>query len=890
MSELLDAVRAGRVEDVPGLLKPLTARERAAGLRELKALRAEVRDRPWTRWQERRRLRDALLVAGAGCQRGAASAVAWLGAADLRGGDGLPDALLAEVLSYQDPAWLAEVAHRLAGRASTAQEDYPLVAALVRLAGCPMPVTDALTRGWVDAIAMSGSTTPLASGLRADPQAREMVFGLFEVAELPFVVGWHPDPGEAGDWPGVLAALAGEGVLERDTLVAACLARLLRGGRTRDLPFFLKLLRRLELTGEEERAHVADWIGMVSDGASTVAALAQEVLARLAQSGALPAAALADMSGSALFRPEKKLVKAQLVLLGKVLRSDPAAAGVLLPVVGEAFGHEDTDVQDRALKLVARHLPAVDGDVRSALAAAAAGLSPVHRARAAGVFGGQAVPVADAGPYEEILPPVPRPVLVAPAAASLAELVEEMAAFARAGAEPGAYDPAGMIAFERLLDGLVRHAHTDRAGLADALRDPLADRWWRKYDGPGDLDFRAGPLPGVDRVAAAVLEQLSVRALWDANARPARSACCAETELDGVVEARLREIAYLVRTRSLPFLLATPTWSTGTVDPDALVERLRTYQRLCAAPAPVDFAQALVRVRREGTDPATIRAAAALGTTEGDRLAAWLAGKTPAPGLKRADEPADGERSEGAYGWSRSVPGRLLVGTRQRLVVRRDFPPAFQWLGRASAPSRTCHHWSTGVTHWPGVLPEDRETLAAWLLPGMAAGVEGDKRAGTWWLPVVAEAGGPAGPAVRLGIAYGLAARHPRDRLSAVDALLVLAARGQLDGPQLGLDMAMLAISGTVKLNRVADSARTAAATGAYRTVWSVLGAALSGLLTDTSRPGLGDLLSVAAECVESGAVIGEDPVTPALAAVAERGGSSRLTAQAARLLTALRQ
>ncbi|MYV56813.1 hypothetical protein, partial [Streptomyces sp. SID3212] len=67
MSELLDVVRAGRVEDVPGLVKPLTARERAAELRELKALRAEVRDQLWTAGRrERRRLRDALLVAGAG--------------------------------------------------------------------------------------------------------------------------------------------------------------------------------------------------------------------------------------------------------------------------------------------------------------------------------------------------------------------------------------------------------------------------------------------------------------------------------------------------------------------------------------------------------------------------------------------------------------------------------------------------------------------------------------------------------------------------------------------------------------------------------------------------------------------------------------------------------
>ncbi|MFJ2647793.1 DUF6493 family protein [Streptomyces sp. NPDC087420] len=901
MSELLEAVRAGRVEDVPGLLKPLTARERAAELRELKVLRAEARDHPWTGRQERRRLRDALLVAGAGCQRGAASAVTWMGAADLRVAEALPAGPLVEVLSHQEPAWLADVAHRLAGRPSTAQEDYPLVAALVRLAGCPMPVTDALTRGWAEAVSSSGGT-PLAGNLRADPQARAMVLGLFEVTELPFVIVWQADPDVVGDWPGVLAALAGEGVLERDPLVAACLARLLRGGRPRDLPFFLKLLRRLELTGEEERAHTADWIGMVSDGASTVAALAQEVLARLAVSGSLPVGTLADMSGSALFRPEKKLVRAQLVLLGKVLRSDPGAAGVLLPVVAEAFGHEDTDVQDRALKLVARHLSAVEGEVRAGLASAASLLSPVHRSRAAEVFGGRTA-VADPDPYEEILPPAPRPARLAPVAASLAELVEEVAALTGGRGESSAYEPRGMAAFERALDGLVRYAHADRAALAGALRDTLAGSWWLKDDPAAGNETWIVRLAGVERVAAAALDRISVRALWYANAHGPRSTCCAHAALDSVVEARLAEVAYMVRTKSLPFLLATPTWSTGAVDPDVLVERLRTYQRLCAAPSPVDFAQALVRVRRGGA-PETVRAAAALGTPEGDRLAAWLVEEIPAPGLKGADEPEReperGARSEGGHGWlgAKGRAGSLLAGTRQRLVARRDFPTAFRWLGQAATPSGACSHWSTGMTHWPGVLPEDRETLATWLLPDVAACAEADRRGGAWWLPLGAEAGGPAGPALRLGIAYGLAARHPGDRLSAVDALLVLTARGQLDGPQLGRDIAMLAISGTVKVNRVADSARTAAATGAYRTVWSVLGAALSDLLADTSRPGLGDLLSVAAECAERGAVTGAatgagtgtDPGIPALAAVAARGGSSRLTAQAARLLTALRQ
>lgn len=136
---------------------------------------------------------------------------------------------------------------------------------------------------------------------------------------------------------------------------------------------------------------------MASDAPSTVASHAQAVLARLTESGELPARALADVSGSVLFRSEKKLVRAQLVLVGKVMRRDAEAARELLPVVAEAFGHQDVDVQERALKLVARHLGAVpradDEGLREELAASAALLSPAHRAAAVEVFGD----LADAG-------------------------------------------------------------------------------------------------------------------------------------------------------------------------------------------------------------------------------------------------------------------------------------------------------------------------------------------------------------------------------------------------------------------------------------------------------------------------------------------------------------
>ncbi len=178
------------------------------------------------------------------------------------------------------------------------------------------------------------------------------------------------------------------------------------------------------------------------------------------------------------------------------------------------------------------------------------------------------------------------------------------------------------------------------------------------------------------------------------------------------------------------------------------------------------------------------------------------------------------------------------------------------------------------------MLPWHREELAARWLDHVAAGADRDERGAGRMLPVLAEAGGPAGLAVHLVVAYGLGARHTEDRTAAVDALLVLAARGDLDGELLGRELGGLAACGTVKPTRLASALALAAGTGAYGTVWSVLGAALPGLLgaAEPSVRGLGDLLGLAADCARRTGARG--PVAE-VTATAAKDGSSRVVKEA---------
>ncbi|MFE9017053.1 DUF6493 family protein [Streptomyces sp. NPDC007808] len=879
MSALLDAVRDGRTAEVVSLLDGMTDAQRRACFPQLKALRKELRAEQWG--ERSRRAYPALHAAGAACQTGAAGVASWLTAADMRWWSA-PPAVLLDVLGDRAAGWLADVAHRIAERPVGARVPYELMAGLVRLSGCPVPTTEAYVHGWVEHIShvrQRGDT--VLDRLRKDPHLAPLTAALFETNDIGGRLAWMPAEGPSS-WTEALARLTAEGILDRRATVGACLARLLRGGPPADHRVFLRMLKGFELTGEELREHTADWLALASDATSVVAGHAQSVLASLALDGGLTTRQLAEMSGAVLFRTEKKLVRGQLVLLGKVLARDRSAVEELLPAVALAFGHEDSDVQERALKLVERHVGKVEGsDVRDELASAAEQLIPVLRARAVGSLG--AAPASlEPAPYEEVLPPAPEPVRLAPAPGSATELAEEVGALLASDGD--------VAAFERALDALVRHAYRDADALLEALEPVVARRWWgdsaSQYPFSADDHFtrHRGPIDaahGLDLLLATLRGKVTTATLHHAVRHRAVTSECGHSPLAGAFEARLWEVAHRIRTEPLPFLLSTPTWGTGLLEPEELVARLDEYWRLGARVSAADFAQALLRVRRgdRAVAEAAAERAAALGTAEGARLARWLTAGPAVPSYRR-----------------RTAGDRILVESGEILELQDDFPSDFGSLGRPVTVFRDrwhCYHWSDGMRpHWLAVLPEQRELVAVRLLRDISAVAVDDARGDAAILPQLAEADGEAGEAVHLAVAYGLGARHPEDRLAAVDALLVLAARGQLDVAVLGSDLGQLIRRGAVKPSRLVESVRTAAATGANAVVWGILRHSLPVLLAElgsggaaSPTRGLADLLTVAAECAEKTGARGE---LPHLAGTADRRGSSRLVAQARRLRSAL--
>ncbi|MFD3471976.1 hypothetical protein ACFWWM_37730 [Streptomyces sp. NPDC058682] len=454
---------------------------------------------------------------------------------------------------------------------------------------------------------------------------------------------------------------------------------------------------------------------------------------------------------------------------------------------------------------------------------------------------------------------------------SLDALADEVAAVLT-----GRHDP-GVVPFERVLNAVVSHDFRDRDALAAAL-------------GSVPREFKVKPHAQVRCMAGVVGAAVGpVRAeeSWEKTAGAGWLELCQHVALDYIAGARADEVTARLRAGDpVPFLLSVPSRPTGAVEPYELVERLAEYERLGVRPGPADLGQALLRCGGR-VDPEAVRAAEGLGLAEGPRVAAWLRqGGLPRPTWWREREAGEAERPSRRRG--ARIGRRILVG-HEAIEGRGAFPRQFWSLFRVFEPAISCPHWSLPDyrdAHTVATLPWHPEIAAARLLTGVASAADQDGCGSPAFLEALARADGPAGPAVHLAVAYGLAAVPEPEREAAGRALVVLASRGRLDGELLGRELTELVGLGTLRVPLLTESLRAAvAAPEGAGAVWAVLATALPGLLARTRPQVHGALLAVAADSARLSGARGE---LPEVTALAQRPGSSQLLRQARRLRDAL--
>ncbi|MEV4278808.1 DUF6493 family protein [Actinoplanes xinjiangensis] len=463
--------------------------------------------------------------------------------------------------------------------------------------------------------------------------------------------------------------------------------------------------------------------------------------------------------------------------------------------------------------------------------------------------------------------PQAEPAAMPPPIGSAAELAEEVTALIQ--------DPAA-VRWERILAALI--ALPD-VGFAESLA-PVLDRH------PGVFGDRWGRLPFLGEVIAARLarergpvmrERLRSavrRSLTDVGGGMDRSLVSTPS---GILSLRVAEAAVHVTQAPVPVLLATPTGVTGSIDAGVLVDRLARYEEVGVDPWPLDLQQAMIRVSRD-VDAGVLAWAEALTRPASRPVAGWLrSGGLPDPVSTRFEQHS---RDSTGQVVARRVVAALEPGRAggDRIVLE----DALVTLTPRSRPEYyVITNFQPDVLAM--VLPHHREAVAAWALTDLAALADQDSRDASL-LPLLADAGGPIGPATVLALTYGLAARHEADRVAAVDAFLGFAAGTGPFAAALGTELGDLAADGTIKLARVVPALRDAHQAGASATVWEVLRAALPPLLPAAPR-GLPDLLELSTRVASA---IHARNAVPGLPDVAARGGGTRLVREAKRLQAVL--
>ncbi|GIF34430.1 DUF7824 domain-containing protein [Actinoplanes utahensis] len=708
-------------------------------------------------WRDRYVATEFYGLAVIACAPSAARAATMLLHREMRDWDEIPVGHFLEIARARGLSWVGDLGVRLARRIPAGgvlgSGDWRFVAALLAEGKTDPPVTEGVVRSWLTAV-HSHPAGPLTDRLRGEPFLDLLLPPVFEIDGLGTEFGqgawtdggWDPAP----RFPGAVAELVAEGRLDRERILGATVDRLARGDRPVHLRPFVMLHAALRPTVTELAAHTPGYARMLSEAPSTVATLAQQSLRAVDEAGLLELVTLLEASGPALARREKTVVKAQLTWLDRVARRTPERAGEILVPVTEALHHPAIEIQERALTVISRHLPhvAAGSAEHARIAAAAVAMPGAQGARAAAMFG---VAPAAGPPVVAALAPAPPAAPMPPPIRSPGELAEEVSTLV--------HDETA-VRWERVLDGLVTLA---RSGLGETL-GPVLDRYpGRFHNSWGRMAFLGAAI----RAAAGQEPDLVMsERLRAATHGPLSAHLHTPT---AVLSLRVAEIAAGLAETPTPALLATPTHVTGSLDAHVLVDRLAGLETTGRPPLPLDFQQALLRVRRT-TDPATLARAEALTSPAGRQLAAWLrSGGLPDPVSTRFEQCT--RDRDGNVVVRRVVANLESARTDDDRIVLED---ALVSLTRRSRPD-----YQASYAEVPDVLammvPHHREIAAAWALPGIAALADQDDSDASL-LPLLAEAAGPIGPAMTTALAYGFGARHQNDRAAAVDAFLLLAA------------------------------------------------------------------------------------------------------------------
>ncbi len=768
-----------------------------------------------------------------------------------------------EVLTRRDAGWLPTLFSLLVERLRAEVPGgwaplYEMAEALREHCDLSPPASSAyvsqwVLRDWPDWVVQG------ASGPPGHDQEFRAVFPL--AIDEEGIASWLAEE----PWRTHLETALARGDLDRVALLDACLARLERGGRAMDTQAVVALHDALAPTLDEVAERRRDYLALLPPGsASPCVVTAQRELRRLHDAGLLTTAELVEQSRSVLLRTEKKVMRDHLALLKAHAIAEPDDVDDVVTAASSAFANAASDIQRAGVDLVAAHAGQTSPHALAAALAAAAVLPRDLEDRLRARAGLDRAVCRAAAPVAVLTAPAPAP--VAPIE-DLDEAVAELFALRRREENDMA-----ALDVERVVEALPRFAAHDRDALHRAVAS-MVDRPWYEHRTAWGLGTM------LELLAAACAGRAKAVEVDERFAGYA-------TVPDRVMNFRVADLTAAVRGRPGVRSVALPSFDNGVISGDALLARLSEAAREGWEPSPLDLEQSLLRLDLAELAPEPFEA---LETSAGRQAAAWITGGGPdAPSVRAMRAPQWDHPGE-SFGWDDDKPApppHIWVAE----IVPGDRPEP----GSAGALWSLLHAWSphprgvsvtTGWSSafglWAWTAPHHRDVVAAHLLPTLARAFTDPSRAGDALVPL-ARAEGRVGDAMLLAICCAMGAKQQQTRSTAVDALLVLAARDQLDGARLGGLLGDMVTAGDLITARLVEPLRQAAAAGAATQVWAAVATLLAAALTqDGAVAGLARLLSAAVDIAEDHGSMG---TIAGLDDMAARKGRSQQVVEAGRL------
>ena len=191
----------------------------------------------------------------------------------------------------------------------------------------------------------------------------------------------------------------------RDRVLTECLQAMLRDFSPANTRIFHALYRGMHPTEAENLNRFGTLVSVLGASPSTSVSLAQDMLTPLIpQLDQEQAAELMDASATVLLRTEKKVLRAQLRLLTKLVKTRPECAAQVSALVADAANTLPLDVQSTARKLIidepvtAPNTPDAEGETGSIIIP-----EPAPRDREPGREAEPLTPIADDAECVEVL-------------------------------------------------------------------------------------------------------------------------------------------------------------------------------------------------------------------------------------------------------------------------------------------------------------------------------------------------------------------------------------------------------------------------------------------------------------------------------------------------------